>query len=122
MLLVIPLLCGCAPDVTPALGGLTGRWEGTATLEIDGEVLVTEIVLVLTEIDAQITGICECSGGLCGSGVRVSGIYEDDTTVSIVGILPGGVLLLEGAVAGDTISGTCAHRGATHPWQVTRVD
>lgn len=131
-LLCLALLLGCGADPR---ADLTGTWEGSMTLEDEGEPVTVDLVLELKDSDGLLSGNCSCSGDLCNrrvntdtaiqhnSGtVSVDGVSQKDGTITLLAVLPGGVVQLDGVVLEDDIEGTCLYHSAEHSWHVTRTE
>jgi hypothetical protein len=118
MVLGCLLLWGCAWITGPQV---SGRWEGTAVLEMTPDPESCEIVLNLTEADGIITGTLRCPEFIGLPPADLTGSLAG-SHVELTGSLMGSPLALEGEVHRGTIAGTSTHRGHSGPWEVTRAD
>jgi len=119
MVLGCLLLGGCAWITGPQV---SGRWEGTAVLEMTPDPEPYEIVLDLTEADGVITGTLRCPEFYAMLPVDLTGSLTG-THVEITGSLMAAPLILEGEVHRQTMAGTSSHRGRNSgTWEVTRVN
>ena len=117
--LCVSALCGCAWITGPQI---SGRWEGTAALEMMPDPKPYEIVLNLTEVDGVITGTLRCPQFIYNPPVDLTGSLVG-SHVELTGTLMGEPLILEGEVHRQTMAGTSSHRGhSSGTWEVTRVD
>ena len=113
------VLFGCAWITGPEV---SGRWEGTAVLEMTPDPTPCEIVLNLTEADGVITGTLRCPEFYAMLPIDVGGSLTG-SHVEITGTLMGAPLILDGEVHRGTMVGTSSHRGhSSGTWEVTRVD
>ena len=113
------VLCGYAWIMGPQV---SGRWEGTAVVEMGMDPKPEEIVLNLTETDGVITGTLRCVEHWALPPTEVTGSLTG-SHVELTGSLMGSPLILEGEVHRGTMAGTSSHRGhSSGTWEVTRVD
>jgi len=101
---------------------VSGRWEGTAVLEMGPDPEPYEVVLNLTEANGVVTGTLRVTVYIYDPPIDLTGSLTG-SHIELTGTLMGSPLILDGEVCRGTMSGTSSHRGhSSGTWEVTRVN